>query len=230
MRPDRPPARRQSDDGQVTTALLLLAILFLLYAMVVALLPLGRAGDLKTQAQSAADAAALAGAQRVRDTLEADLAAAVVVGPAGPVLADLRDRTLGFDQAQTYAALNRAGVGGALSNYQWNPDTSTVTVHVTGTQTLGADRAEADASASLGIDLSACRFEPDPAAPPPPPAPAPGPPPPPAPGPPPPPAPTPTLLTCGSLVIPGDDDGAGHFTPRLGGLDLRTAIVPRLVS
>ncbi len=143
---------RRDDRGQVTTALMVLVILGLLFVTVQVLLPLGRASDLKERAQAAADAAALAGAD--------DLRRQVITRWMVPLeheadIANWVGCPTGAGAAADYAARNDARV----TRYCYASALDRVQVRVEGRTEINGQRARNQAEAELGIRWASCRWK-----------------------------------------------------------------------
>lgn len=144
--------RARDERGAAATALLVTALLLGLAAFAYLALPFGLAVDVKARNRTAADAAALAAAEAVREDLLAHVASGGtpgawtdVVGVAG----------LGRAAAERYAALNR----GRLVEYWFDPTDGTAHVAVEG-QGVGGVPSRSTAVARL--DLPGCDAPPQP--------------------------------------------------------------------
>lgn len=185
MRVARSTWRRagQDDRGLVTSAVVVVVSVGVVALLFLAVLPLLVGTDQKSRTQTAADAAALAGAESIRELVLDDLGD--VIRPGGGVsFAELLRGSPGLGQAQFYAGRNDATVG----DYQYDPYADEIRVVTRSTQApprsggepAGIDRTEAVATAEVGVELAECVFsvsqkevEPVPAPEPPPPAPEP---------------------------------------------------------
>jgi hypothetical protein len=142
------------DDGQVVSALVVLLSVGMLFFAVKVILPVGEATDKRSQAQVAADAAALAAAETVADATASrwSLGFRSRFTGAGLVVCD------GFrlsDPAGAYAGKNGAE---ALTAQCVGADRVEVTVRLN-QLTEGGEVARARAVASLGIDwIRDCRW------------------------------------------------------------------------
>lgn len=134
------------------SALLLLVVVVALALIVLVAFPLGAATDQKTRSRTAADAAALAGAQSVREAWMAVTAPGVLGFPAVPA----PPAAAGGGPAADYAGRHQA----ALTRYELSGD-GTVYARVVNTDnTLDvAARAESDAVAAMAITFSACGWD-----------------------------------------------------------------------
>lgn len=193
--------RRRDERGQVTTALVIMATVFLVALAVFGVSALGHGVDEKSKAQSAADAAALAGAGSIANELTALLGLLHSKGDLG----GLAGCALGQPDASAYAAKNDA----TLTSYCFDLARNRVEASVRMNQPVSDEvgPAVARAVASSGFDVGSCSWQDDP---PPSPTPTPTPTPtespdepsgpPPSPTPPPPPPDIGTTLTCGPIV------------------------------
>lgn len=142
------------EDGQVAIALVLLMVFLLLAASVKILMPLGRAADLSERSRTAADAAALAGMQDVRDELVTRLSLPL---PNKAAVSDWVSCGSGGGRASDLAARNDA----TLVAYCYAPGPDRVSVQVrgrTGLPEAGTARPEAEATAQLGLRWGSCRW------------------------------------------------------------------------
>jgi hypothetical protein len=187
----------RGERGQVTTALVIIVVVALVTLSVVGLMALARGVDEKSQAQSAADAAALAGAAVLSDELP-DLLG--LIDDKDDVFGLVGGCGLGQDEAATYASKNEA----VLTGYCFDLAAGRVEADVRMSEPVSDDvgPARASAVASPGLDLSSCSWndeEPEPT-PTPTPSPTPTEPPDEPPPPPPPPPDIGTTLSCGPLT------------------------------
>ena len=188
----------RTEEGAAASALLVTAVLVGFAIFVYMAIPLGSAVDAKARNRTAADAAALAGAEGVREDLLASIGSDGVPGS----WSDLPGAAgLGRSAAERYAAYNDA----RLVAYHFDPYDGTAHVEVEG-QEVGGQLSRSRAVAQ--VDLPRCEAM-DPPAPPEPPAPededgpgddGPGDEGPPAP-PPPPPAPVDVSVDCGAFDL-----------------------------
>lgn len=192
--------RRRDERGQIATPIVIMASTFLIALALLGVAALGHGTDEKSQAQSAADAAALAGAGALADELPAILG--MLHSKGG--LAGLVGCGLGQSQASTYASKNDASLTSYCFNLAHNRVEASVQMNDPVSDDVGP--AVADAVASTGFDAGSCSWQDDP---PPSPSPTPTPTespddepsgPPPSPTPPPPPPDIGTTLTCGPIV------------------------------
>ncbi len=176
-------AARRREDGQVTTAIACIAMVGIVFVAFFGVTGLARGTGEKSKAQSAADAAALAGAKAIRDKY---LDVPGLVGDLRGM--DAADNlfsgffcALGGSDAQSYAGQNEAHV--LTYCYDAGDDRVRVRVEMNDPVSSRNAAAQADSKASVGFRPPSCRWEvddaPDPIEPPP------GPPDPDAPAPPP---------------------------------------------
>jgi len=141
------------ERGQITTGLVLLVILGLMIVGLWGVFALSRASDEKSQAQSAADSAALAGAGALDDVI-------------GEILGLIRHKhELGFyvgcgvgqADAATYAARNDAHITAYC--FDLGSDTVSVSVEMNDRVSDESGPAVASAIASTGLDLTRCSWE-----------------------------------------------------------------------
>ena len=144
--------RSERESGQVATVLVVGAVLAALFLLVAALLPLAGASDQRSRAQTAADAAALAGVQGLGEQFRDLLAGGLRDEGA---LADWLSCGLGREGAQAYAARNGADV----TDYCYRRPSDRVVVEVQMRDPLPTgDRAQARAAATMKLPLGRCRF------------------------------------------------------------------------
>ncbi|HYF73418.1 MAG TPA: pilus assembly protein TadG-related protein [Nocardioides sp.] len=195
--------RLRDESGQVTTGLVVVVTVGLIAVAVWGVALLSRGVDEKSQAQSAADAAALAGAGSLAEVLPDLLSMMTDKGGLGSTAGC----GLGQDRASTYAQKNDA----TLTSYCFDFAAGEVTADVEMNEPVNEDvgPAVASAKATTGLDLSSCSWTDDDPPPTPTPTPTPTPSDGPGPGPsgppspPPPPPPPPdlgTTLSCGPLT------------------------------
>lgn len=192
------------DDGQASTALLGMFTFVVIMVAVLAIPRLATAGTERTGLDSSADAAALAGAQKVQDMLPEIIAAYAKSGGSGALVGDA-----GVDAAISFAERN----GSHVISYRYTPENGLVTVSVVSSdvQTNGRHnegRAVADTRFAFGIG---CSLEEDPSEPAPNPA---GPSPSPSPEPTPPP-PVKGHLKCNGKSIDIEMDEHGKVTVKM---------------
>jgi uncharacterized membrane protein len=141
---------RQDDRGQITTALVMVGIV-LLVALGLLVTKLGQATDQKSKVQTAADAAALAGAQQIRKEVPQLVLTAIHDGAANPFV--LNPCGMGEAQARDFAG--RAGA--AVTEYCYFPGTDTVQVKVESSSlSVSGSKAMAKAEARVGRTLGDC--------------------------------------------------------------------------
>lgn len=145
--------------------LVVCALLGLVALLLLVLVPTSAATDQRSRAQTAADAAALAGAGGVLDDLEERL------GDPLPGLLSLEDPRSAFDDAfySLFAASSALGSSDAdrlaaangahvtSYRYDWLADRVQVRVQMDA-QLEGGARSQAEASAQLGMRFGQCRF------------------------------------------------------------------------
>ncbi|WP_194288996.1 MULTISPECIES: pilus assembly protein TadG-related protein [unclassified Nocardioides] len=222
---------RRDEAGQITTGLVIVVIVALVAVAISGVALLSRGVDEKSQAQSAADAAALAGAGALRELLPQLLA----MMTSRDDLGGTAGCGFGQDRASTYAQKNDA----TLTDYCFDLARGEVRASVQMNEAVSdeVDAAVADAVASTGLDLSGCSWnDEDPPEPTPTPTPTPtagptgGPSDGPTedPGPPPPPPDIGTTFSCGPLtarfVIDGETGRLSFVDFELDGLE------PRLID
>ncbi|NPC95270.1 pilus assembly protein TadG-related protein [Nocardioides sp. zg-DK7169] len=220
---------RRDEAGQITTALVIVVIVALVAVAVSGVALLARGVDEKTRAQSAADAAALAGAGALRELLPQLLA--MVTSRDG--LGGTAGCAFGQDRASTYAQKNEA----TLTDYCFDLVRGEVRASVRMNEDVSDEvgPAVADAVATTGLDLSGCSWnDEDPPEPTPTPTPTAAPSDGPSdgptedPGPPPPPPDIGTTFSCGPLTARFVIDGE---TGRLSFVDLELdSLQPRLID
>jgi hypothetical protein len=196
---------RRDDGGQITTALVIVGTV-LVVALGLLVTRLGQATDQKSQVQTAADAAALAGAQQIRHDAPIEILRAIRARERG-------DFGCGMGREKASELANRGGA--SLVQYCYSPGDDTVSVLVDSlANSASGSPAKAGAVSRVGLALGFCTV-PAPPPPPPPPSPTQTPTPPPTPTP----TPTPTLtqtpppdvadvVQCGAVLIPIVFDGA----------------------
>ena len=150
------------DAGQAMLPLLVVVSLSLLAVIFWLLVPWGAATTEKAQAQTAADAAALAAAdaQRkgwVRDTMPPGLDVATGIGRAQGLALGR-----GCGEASTYAGRNGATVVDCRVVRHRGDTAVRVTVRLDDTSDPRTGRAEATAVASIDIDIDRCIWRPGP--------------------------------------------------------------------
>jgi len=140
------PSRARDERGAAATALLVTALLIGFAAFIYLAVPFGTAVDAKAQNRTAADAAALAGAEGVREDLLASIGSDGVPGS----WTDLPGAAgLGQPAAAEYAALNDA----RLVEYWFDPSDGTAHATVEG---RGVDGEVSRSSAVAQVDLPSC--------------------------------------------------------------------------
>lgn len=155
LHPWRAARVRASDRGAAVSGFVLILGVAALTLVVAVAFPLVVATANSDQAENAADAAALAGAQRVR---ELALERVRDVQP-GQSIADRMPPSAGVAEAASYAQRN----GADLSSYavSFAADTVDVEVHLRDEGEVDGrpGRTHRDARASVGLALTACRLQ-----------------------------------------------------------------------
>lgn len=208
----------RDDRGQITTALVLVGTV-LVVAFGAYVTKLGQATDQVSHVQTAADAAALAAAQQIRNDVPALLLAAVLGGDTTPF-----NCGLGAGAASDFA--NRSGA--QVVQYCYYAESDTVQVSVAGlSDSVSGSPAKAKAESRVGLGLGPCVVPeaPTPAsAPPSPPSPAPT-------TPPPPPPDVSGEVRCGDLRVPVVIAGvSGVIRIGLSDSEIRDLFTPALKS
>lgn len=160
-------ARRvRGDDGQMMAPLVIFLGITILAFTVSILVPVGAATNERSRSQTAADAAALAGAEELRKDWVYRVTAPVLLTMAIPPV-HLSD---GRASATTYASTN----GSRVTSYSFDRS-STVRVEVESNTAAfpernpsRSSRAEARSTVEMDVDFSACRWSAPPEPPPPP--------------------------------------------------------------
>lgn len=195
-------ARRER--GHATTALIIVFSLFLLGFGFLYVSRLAKVGDEAAGLQTAADAAALAGAQSIVKEMPDAILAAIEhrsILPGG----------MGQAAASEFALRNDA----SLVSYRYYPAAEKIEVTVRSRKPLETGHYEyAKATSRVGVRIGACTVPPKPTPPPPPPPPSPEPTPTPTPSPAPP-KPWKTVATCGELSVPVTMPPSGTGRPTL---------------
>lgn len=144
--------RLRRERGQVALALILSVTVGLVAVGIFGVVALSRGADEKSKAQSAADAAALAGADALVEDLPGRLGR--LVGRGG--LQGLFGCDLGRDAASDFAGRNEA----QLTEYCYDARDDRVRVAVRMNEGVTEDvgPAEAEAEASAGIDFGSCSW------------------------------------------------------------------------
>jgi hypothetical protein len=154
----RRSTRGVAQGGQAVTAVVVMAFGIILAVAVGGLIPLGQATDESSQANNAADAAALGGAHAIRGVLLDRL----VSLPFGDLdsLGSGDVCSMGRGAAEEYAARNRA----TLSRYCYYApeDRIEVEVQMRWTGLDGVAPAKARAVASVGLSFASCKRRDDP--------------------------------------------------------------------
>ncbi|GAB4070200.1 hypothetical protein GCM10028777_34690 [Angustibacter speluncae] len=147
--------RPRGDDGQVVGALVLLVAFLLLALVTYVVFPLGAASNDRARARTAADAAALAGAEEMRTAwLNGPVLPVVLQFPYPPTPLPNDGRAA----ATTYAASN----GSTVESYSFNRSSGVVEVSVRANHTTNENepvrRATSAAAAEMDIDMTGCRW------------------------------------------------------------------------
>lgn len=149
--------RPRGDDGQVVGALVLLVAFLLLALVTYVVFPLGAASNDRARARTAADAAALAGADQQRRAW---------LGPLGPVQPGVLSYTVpivfaetGAADATVYADKN----GSTVTRYSPSLSNGRVEVEVRAKHTTNEEervrRATSAATAEMDIDFLSCSWD-----------------------------------------------------------------------
>jgi hypothetical protein len=149
------------DAGQAMLPLLVLVSLSLLVVTFSLLVPWGAATTEKAQAQTAADAAALAAVDHNREQWVRDTTAPGLGRDPGPgSLAQAQGRAVGrgCDRAEDYARLNDASVVSCRWSRGRGRGTVTVVVELDSTVEPRNGTARATARAASDIDIAGCRW------------------------------------------------------------------------
>lgn len=157
-------AQRGDDEGIATSGVLITVFVAVLAVVFVALLPLLRGTEQAARTQTSADAAALAGAEDVRQGVLDDLAEVTLWTVVGshPTYGEWTPGAglpvmIGYGAAHEYARDNGAQV--APSDYHYEPLDGTVWVRSRlQEQAPGGGRAMSEATASTGLQVSDCRL------------------------------------------------------------------------
>lgn len=152
--PQRRRARPRDESGQVTTGLVMVVMVGLLAVALLGVFGLSRGVDERSKAQSAADAAALAGAGALQEAVPAVLA---LLTRPDQDLGSLVTCNFGRDDADAYATSNDA----TITYYCFDFAADRVEVEVEMNDDVSADvgPAEAGAIASTGLDLADCSWD-----------------------------------------------------------------------
>lgn len=213
-------ANRLRERGQATTSIVLVFSLLLLGLGFVYTFRVAKIQDQAGGLTTAADAAALAGAQSIVSDIPGHLVAAM---NSGKPLAG----NLGLPAAQEFASRN----GAQIVYYRYFPAEDRVDVRVRSTTVLETGKQEeATASARVGVSIAACSL---PKAPSPTPKPAPSATPTASPAPPPPPPPTSYdgMATCGDLKLPVKvSTTTGDVTLKISASALKAMFKPALTK
>jgi hypothetical protein len=209
--------RLRGDAGQLATTVMMIVTVALTAVLVFGVLPLGAGSNEKSLSQTAADAAALAAAEQIRDDA-LDLFA---------VLDDKDDIRVpmpsGSGQAEAVVFADRNGASVTSYSYNWLGDRIEVTVANNDTVNDRTGVARSRAVAAFGLPFGSCSFDDDAAPPPPPPDP-------PVPDPPEPPD-SGTTLRCGGFTARFEIDGDTGLLSLETDLEiLRNRLEPRLVE
>lgn len=232
----RAPGAGHRDEGLATSAVVVAVSVALIGLLLVAVIPLLAGTEQAGRTQTAADAAALAGARDVRDLVLDDLDRVISDGGIG--IGELLGPSRGLSAASAYASRNDAD----LIAYRYDALGDEVRVETRLREVApNGDRARQEATAALGVELGRCGFDRDqvivgyepPPTPTPTPTPTPSPTPTPPPTPEPPPEPVPIYGWEYRFRCPGYDSGAHlDVLDVLSGARawLDSALEPRLVQ
>ncbi len=181
--------RLRTDDGQMMASFVVLLCLSILALFTIALVPIGAATNEKTRSQTAADAAALAGAEAIRDEWLSSLTSPGELTyldptriPETPAEDDDDDgdddgdpetapppappsdpgQFIGASTGQSAAQQYALRNGAQVVAYQVDPSRGQVYAAVENTQTAYEEygRARSEATARVDLDLSACNWVP----------------------------------------------------------------------
>jgi uncharacterized membrane protein len=146
----------RDDSGQITTAVVIVGIVVVVW-LGLAVTKFGQAVDERSHFQTAADAAALAGAQQIRKQIPELLQTSLDRSGIGSFMSNASDNVLGQDAAADFADRAKAEV----TDYHYDPRSDTVTVFVRGRAdsvvTGSSLKTTATAKAGVGLILDGCR-------------------------------------------------------------------------
>ncbi len=153
----------RDDSGQMMAAMVIFVGITILAFLVVAVVPVGASTNERSRSQTAADSAALAGAEEVRTQWVTLVTAPVLLTMVSP-LAIPRD---GSTSAYSYARRNGSEV--QVGGYRFDRRNS-VYAQVRSSSSAYPENgfAEASATVEMDVDFSACRWSAPPEPPPPP--------------------------------------------------------------
>lgn len=143
------------DDGQMMVSLVIAICLSLFFFLAVALFPLGAATNEKTRSRTAADAAALGGAEQIRNEwVDISTRPRLLIYPSVPVPPVVPGS--GGVGAGSFAAANDA----RLELYVVTPPLGQVYARVTNTYAYDSSRgyASSEATAEMDIDFTTCAW------------------------------------------------------------------------
>jgi Putative Flp pilus-assembly TadE/G-like len=142
------------EDGQATTAFVLIGLVVMILLVFKYMVPLSSASDHRGQGQTAAEASALAGAQSIAEHVIPDLIGAITTpGQLGDVL-DRLTHQMGQADADDLARANSADL--VDYDYSWSSGTVTATIRPQATEN-GTLRT-VSATARVGFPWTECHF------------------------------------------------------------------------
>ncbi len=154
----------RGDDGLVTSSVVVVVIVGVIALVLVGTLPLLSGTEQSGRTQTSADAAALAGAQSIRERALEELAlvtAGVLTGSGGLsgswTFGGAVGPASGYTAAAQYAQRNGAELPAEWYDYDPFGDTVSVRTRLTETSPNG-DHTESEARAQLGVHLAECRL------------------------------------------------------------------------
>lgn len=147
-------ADRGDDRGAAVSGLVMMVSLAVIVLLFVAVLPIAAQTQRSDIAESAADAAALAAAERIRElALER-----VTTLPAGGGLVAAMPANAGVTAAATYASRNSSDLVGPAYSVDWGRGTVDVEVLMRDSRADAPARVRRAATAELGVALSRCEI------------------------------------------------------------------------
>ncbi len=135
-----------NERGQVTTALAVVFAIFFLAFGFMYLAPLSKAGIQANELQIAADAAALAGAQKIVSEMPEEIIDSIKDD-------EPLDGGLGSSAAEEFANRNNA----QLVSYHYSPSLDTIDVKVRSNSLIGGEHRYAVASAKVDLYINLCK-------------------------------------------------------------------------
>lgn len=145
------------DDGQMMTPLVIFLGFTVLAYLTIALVPVGAATNERSRSQTAADAAALAGAEEIRTTWVYSITfPGVLTYPAGPLPGAVNPGS-GSSSATSYAA----GNGSHVISYRVSPARGQVYTKVESNSSAYPEngRALSEATAEMAAGFSGCLWD-----------------------------------------------------------------------